>query len=486
MDTSQEIARHKTAIGRGTLSRPIKLALADGIVTEATPLFDYGCGRGDDVRILGQMGFEVAGWDPVHRPDAPREPTPVVNLGYVVNVIENASERLETLRRAWSLAERVLIVSARLAVEAEALAAAEDYADGCLTSRGTFQKFFEQDELKHWIDHALDASAVPAGPGVFYVFREEDARSSFLASRFRRHIVVPRLARPVELFERHREMLQPLMDFIAQRGRLPTDDELPNVAGIEDIFGSVRRAFRVVERATETTEWNDIADERAAELLIFLALSRFDGRPTYSRLPRGIQLDVKSFYSTYSNACARADELLFSVGDLSIIGELCVSSPLGKVTPEALYVHESALDSLAPGLRVYEGCARAYIGRVEAANVVKLNRREPKVTYLSYPDFDSDPHPALAGSLSVHLQSFRVKTRDFTGYRNPPILHRKEVFVSEDYPLHAKFARLTRTEESKGLYEDTSRIGTREGWNAALESRGLCLRGHRVVRSKPR
>lgn len=71
METLQEIARHKTAIGRGTLSRPIKLALADGIVTEGIPLFDYGCGRGDDVRILGHMGFECVGWDPVHRPAAP-------------------------------------------------------------------------------------------------------------------------------------------------------------------------------------------------------------------------------------------------------------------------------------------------------------------------------------------------------------------------------------------------------------------------------
>jgi DNA phosphorothioation-associated putative methyltransferase len=59
------------------------------------------------------MGVAGEGWDPSHRPDGPRRPAgAVVNLGYVVNVIEDPAERGETLRRAWSLAGRVLVVSA--------------------------------------------------------------------------------------------------------------------------------------------------------------------------------------------------------------------------------------------------------------------------------------------------------------------------------------------------------------------------------------
>ena len=138
------------------------------------------------------MGFAGGGWDPTHRPNEALNPAPVVNLGYVVNVIEDPRERQTTLERAWALAERVLIVSARLTVEAQTLSAASGYADGYLTSRGTFQKFFEQDELKDWIGNALGVSPLPAGPGVFYVFRDEHVRSAFMASRFRRQIVVPR------------------------------------------------------------------------------------------------------------------------------------------------------------------------------------------------------------------------------------------------------------------------------------------------------
>jgi DNA phosphorothioation-associated putative methyltransferase len=139
---AQAIARHKTAIGRTTLSRPIRLALTDGILSEGTHLFDYGCGRGDDLRILEAMGYEGSGWDPVYRPDGAAEPAPVVNLGYVVNVIENPQERSDTLRRAWTMAEQVLVVSARLTAEAGILNNAATFADGRLTKRGTFQKLF--------------------------------------------------------------------------------------------------------------------------------------------------------------------------------------------------------------------------------------------------------------------------------------------------------------------------------------------------------
>jgi DNA phosphorothioation-associated putative methyltransferase len=122
---------------------------------------------------------------------------------------------------------------------------------------------------------------------------------------------------------------------------------------------------------------------------------------------------------------------------------------------------------------------------VPETNIVKLGRGEPKISYLSYPDFERDPHPALAASTSVHLQTFRVRERDYRLHLNPPILHRKEAFVSTAHPGRQKFARLTRLEEVKGLFEDPSEIGTRDGWSRALLTRGLSLRGHRLVTVSP-
>ena len=479
--TLQDIPRHKTAIGRITLSRPVKLALADGLIDPETPLFDYGCGRGDDLRILSAMGYAGTGWDPVHRPMAERQAAPVVNLGYVVNVIEDLAERRETLRRAWQLAERVLIVGARLSAESALMSEAEAFADGYVTSRGTFQKFFEQHELKAWIDHTLDTAAVPAGPGVFYAFRNPDTRASFLASRYRREIVVPRLTRSVDKFENYKTALQPLMDFLAARGRLPDGDELPEAAAVVTALGSLRRAFRLIESATGAAPWAEIAAKRAQDLLIYLALARFDSRPMLGRLPVPLQRDIKALFPSYAQACKQADALLFSVGKTEEVNAACSVSPIGKKTPEALYVHVSAIDQLPASLRVFEGCARAYIGRVEGANLIKLNRLEPRISYLTYPDFEEDPHPALAASLSVHLQTFRVRSRSYSDFRNPPILHRKETFLTAEHPLRAKFARLTAAEESKGLLDEANRIGTRNHWELMLVEKGLTLRGHRLI-----
>ena len=475
------ISRHKTAISRVELSRPVKLALADGILCPDRSIFDYGCGHGDDLRLLANRGFKGSGWDPVHRPEQRLRHAPVVNLGYVVNVIEDPGERREALRGAWALTECVLIVSGRLSMEARALREAEDFADGILTSRGTFQKFFEQQELRNWIDQTLDAQSVAAGPGVFYVFRDERDRTQFIASRYRRRLVAPRLNRFTELFNEHKELLQSLIEFFRDRGRLPVEDELSEWPELIAAFSSVRRAFRVVLTVTSSTEWDPIIHERSQDLLVYLALAQFDGRPAFGRLPLALQRDVKAFFSNYGKACARADDILFSLGQPDVVDSACQEASIGKLTQTALYVHESALNSLSSMLRLYEGCARGYLGRVDGANVIKLYRNEPKISYLSYPDFEQEPHPALAFSVTVHLQTFRVRNRDYSRARNRPILHRKELFVVPDHSHYNKWARLTRIEEEKGLLDEISRIGFQDGWEQELARRGLYLKGHRLL-----
>ena len=478
----QTVARHKTAICRSEISRPVRLALSDGLLNNNTSLFDYGCGQGGDLRRLAQIGIPAFGWDPVHAPGNAVIQSPVVNLGYVVNVIEDPRERQETLQKAWALAEKVLIVSARLTTEMKALGNTTEFADGCLTSLGTFQKFYDQHELKTWIEQSLKTTALPAGPGIFYVFRDEVARFTFQSSRYRRRIAAPCHSRSVELFNQHEGLLTPLISFVTDHGRLPEDDELENASELHGVFGTTKRAFRTVQLATSKEQWEEITKERAQELLIYLALSQFDGRPKYSQLPLHLQRDVRSFFSRYNKACQQADKMLFSIGKIEHINAACNDATLGKLLPSALYIHESALDKLSPYLRLYEGCARGLIGRVDGVNLIKLDRNEPRISYLCYPEFETDPHPVLTLSVTVHLQTFRVKYRNYKHHKNPPILHRKEAFLSPDHPLYEKFARLTRIEQSKSLYEDTSRIGTRDGWNEVLENKGYYLRGHRLLR----
>lgn len=480
-ESGRSIRREKTALTRTALSRPIRTAMEQGVLSVEDEVFDYGCGRGGDVERLNDQGIKASGWDPAFRPDADRRPAAVVNLGYVVNVIENPDERAQTLRSAWDLAKRVLVISARLSGDAKNLTPEGTFEDGCLTSTGTFQKFYDQGELRAWIDASLGVQSVAAAPGVFYAFRDEALEQSFLASRQRQRTSTPRPRVSDLLFEEHQEILEPLMSFFADRGRLPAPNELAETDALVDVFGSTKKAFSVVRRVTGRERWDEITTTRRDDLLVYLALTRFSKRPRFSGLPRDLQLDVKAFAGAYTNACAVADDLLYSAGDMDGIKQACRSTPVGKKLPMALYVHVSALPYLPAVLRVYEGCARSYVGAVDGANLVKLHRDAPKISYLSYPEFEDDPHPVLAGSLVVPLQTHRLAYKDYSKSTNPPVLHRKECFLHEDHPRRQEFASLTEAEVGAGLYADASRIGTRNGWEAALAKGGYRILGHGLV-----
>src|SRR4051794_21214248 len=160
---------------------------------------------------------------------------------------------------------------------------------------------------------------------------------------------------------------------------------------------------------------------------------------------------MRGVFGTHTKACEVADELLLRAGDAAAIDEACRRSPVGKLLPDDLYVHRSALDALEPLLRVYEGCGRAYLGEVEGANLIKIHRRSGKLSYLAYPEFDTDPHPALLRCVRLSLRTRELRCDDSAPSATPPVLHRKETFLIPGHPLHAKFARLTQQEERHGL-----------------------------------
>lgn len=477
------IARHRAAIHWWELSRPLSLALADGLLSEGDSFHDHGCGHGDDVRLLRERGYDAVGWDPVHRPDGERRAADVVNLGFVLNVIENADERIEVAKTAWSLARRLLVIAVRTKNDAP-LFPGEKFEDGYCTRLNTFQKFFEQEELRTWIDAALNVMSLAAGPGVFYIFRNDQERERVAASRFRRGPTRTRLT-PDELFERYEVLLQPIVDFVSDRGRLPhvLEVEPQLLERIQSDVGGFKRACTIVRAAFDQDEWTAIELLRSEDLLIYLALARFQGRPSFTSLPQDLQYDIRTFFRNYTRACTLADEVLLSAGDMRLVSRACRASSVGKTTPSALYVHASALESIPALLRVYEGCARSFVGRVDAANVIKLHHDSPAVSYLAYPSFERDPHPALATALHVRLQERRMETRDFQASTNPPILHRKELFLDPSHPLRSRFARLTAQEERAGLYKQLDTIGTREGWTTILRASGWVVRGHRLVRT---
>ncbi len=485
MNTSAE-NRHRTAMARGALSRPVQLAADLGLLTTGGTFFDYGCGRGDDMTALARAGVTAKGWDPHFSPDAKKTSAEVVNLGYVINVIPDPSERRDAVLGAWNLTERALVVSSRLESELRTISRGRPHGDGFITGHGTFQKFFSQGELRAWLDTILETETVAIAPGIFVAFQDEADANDFLirTRRRRRHAV--KVSRSDRIYDQHRESIDALMGFYSERGRLPAQTEqLDLQEKLKEAAGSVHRAWRVAVTVTPETDWDTVSAERRLDLLVDLALLKLNRRPTFTALPETTRYDIRGLIGSYKEAIAEADQLLYSAGDSQVVASAADESLVGKRLPTSLYLHESALHDLPHVLRVYEGCARWLVGEVEGANIVKLATDKPKVSYLEYPNFDKDPHPALRKTTFVRIGALDIDERNYSASENPPILHRKETFIANDYPLRQKFARLTAQEQRFGLLAtETRTIGNLRGWQERLNECGVTLRGHRVVRIK--
>jgi DNA phosphorothioation-associated putative methyltransferase len=477
--TQVKIDRHKAAISRNDFSKPVRLALEAGLLHQSVTFFDYGCGQGGDIERIAKLGCKSAGWDPYYRPEAPQVAADVVNLGYIINVIESQAERREALMQAWALTGQVLIVAAQVLIAQGNSQIA--YGDGVITRRNTFQKYYDQEELKRYIDQVLEVDAVPAGLGIYFVFRDEAQAQSFRASRFRSRVSVPKIQLANKRFGDYKELLTPLMTFFTERGRLPTLEELPETETLSTEFGNLRRAFQIVLQATNPQEWDAISDRRRQDLLVYLALSHFGRRPKLRDLTPVVQNDIKSLFGGYQPACAAADLMLMSLGNLEVVEERCKGSATGQQRSNSLWVHVSAIETLDPLLRLYEGCASRTIGRPQEANVVKFHFRKPKISYLFYPNFDTDPHPALHTSMAIDLRDLHVYYRDYDPNDNPPLLHQKDALVTADYPLYEKFSKLTRQETEWGLLDDLRLIYDDRGWQKCLEEHCAELKGHRVL-----
>ena len=263
------IHRHKTALTRYELSKPVKTLLEYGMLKLGTTIFDYGCGQGSDVRGLQALGFEARGWDPVFEPHVVKRPADVVNLGFVLNVIEDPAERLEALVNAHRHAKRLLVVSA-LITETVEIDRAKQFRDGVVTRRNTFQKFYEQQELHQYVEDVLEVSAVPVALGIFYVFRDPSEHQDFLSARNRRPLDWTQIAQRLglgaprsvwgSLYEENKDLLDVFGHRALELGRFPDAAEFPPLADVVQRLNSLNRAMRAYVEGGKITgvQWADV------------------------------------------------------------------------------------------------------------------------------------------------------------------------------------------------------------------------------------
>lgn len=475
-----EVLRHRAAIRRTELSLPLKCLIRDNLLNDQTAFFDYGCGYGDDLAQVERLGIECSGWDPAYRPDNARIEADIVNLGYVINVIEQVAERADVLRAAWKLTKSVLSVAARIAVDGVGEGDLE-FGDGVITRIQTFQKYYTQLELRAYIEQTLGTDALPAAPGVFYVFKDAALRESFTASRYRRRTAAPRRRVSEIEFDKYRELLEALINVASELGRLPFHDEFQRTEEVLTHFGTMKRAFKLIRKVTGADPWDKLRQSKIDDLRVYLALARFPKRPAFAQMPVAMQRDIKEFFGGYKSACESADSLLFEAGEAEIVDAACQRSGVGRLTSNALYVHRSALPCLESVLRVFEGCARAYIGEIDDANVIKLHRFSGKVSYLVCPQFQEHPHAPIRRTFKVALRTLFVQCIDHTDNKNPLLLDQKEKMLEADHPWYKRFARFSLQEAQHGLLEDLEDLMPALQWHLRLKDAGLMVRGYRLL-----
>ena len=450
-----EVFRFRTALRRSGLSTPMQALMKHGYLDGTNSVFDYGCGHGDDLAALEELGVPSNGWDPHFRPDSAKTEADIVNLGFVLNVIEDLGERREALLSSFQLARKLLVVAAlvggRTAYERYRL-----YRDGVLTARGTFQKYFTQEELGDYLEQNLQRQPIAVAPGTYFVFRDDAAEQAFLASRqeFRPPVPLPmRRERPprapavprpprtprISKWEAARPLLDEFFDLACRLGREPSADEWPRSKELRPLGTAKRVLARLLEERGEA-RYLQGRRRRIDDLSVYLALNLFERRRSLGALPPSVTRDLRELWGSQKAAVAVARELLFSLGDPRnvIIGSRTAANErLGYLdVDEAFFFHPSVLHRLPAELRVFVGCAARLYGEVESADLVKVHSRTKKLTVLTYDNFEDSPLPLLVERVKVDLRRQDLIFADHSANgQGRQVLYFKSRYIPQDFPF---------------------------------------------------
>jgi len=488
--SSPKIDRHRTALSRVGLSMPVRTLLDTGVLRSSDSFFDYGCGLGDDVAGLEALGYRASGRDPYFASTEPKITADVVNLGFVLNVIEDPAERVEVLVDAWKHTKRVLAVSTLVAGR-ENYSQADAFEDGLVTIRNTFQKHFEPGELAGLIEHALHAEPIPVELGLCYVFRDIGDQQDFLSRRTRRVIDWEqihqrlRLLRPsrvrLSLYDRHPDLLEDFWKTLVDLGRLPRPEEYERMDELRETRITLNQAARLFVDKYGEEPLTEARQRRREDLLVYLAAGEFQKcRTPFARLSTPLRFDIKAFFGLYAGACDEARELLFAAGDSDEIEAAITDLEFGwfDASQGHFTIHRTLLDRLPAILRIYIECAARLYGDPRQADLIKLHVYTGKLTFLHFDDFDGKALPELVTRVKIDLRRLFVLVVDHSEGETHQILFFKERFLPADYPGRESIEQYSKRLRKLGINE--SMLGpndqgapSREEFESALEQVGL-------------
>lgn len=422
------------------MSAPTRLLYEGGLASEDSSFLDYGCGRGDDLKFLAELGITAIGWDPYFA-NEPRNlvPQDIVNLGFVINVIEDPEERISVLKAAYALANKCLSVAVMLPTQNDA-SHIIPFRDGHVTSTKTFQKYYEQNEIAELLKNTLPNSPIAAAPGIFFIFKDEKTEQDYLLKRQLgiirdydpERLITKRAEKAAKeqatLEEKQRKQAESLAKLkeaerlaktVAKHtlafARKPELDELPKYfqMQLQESGLTYRKVFSAASQLFTEEDLREAIQIKKEKLLLFFAMYFFSGRPKYKQLSASLQKDIRLHFGAMTSIEKEAKDFLFSLGDDDLLQADCasvVSNNLGYMDDDKLILKGTSTEKLPLRLRGVLSVSNRISGEIENTDIVKIHLGSKKVTYLGVDDFKNSPLPRITKRTVVDLRVNSVFT----------------------------------------------------------------------------
>lgn len=485
----QSVLRYRTALKRNRLSVPVQLLFSHEVLDEEKSFFDFGCGRGDDLAQLQDLGIKATGWDPHYRPDEPKVQADVVNLGYVVNVIEDKRERDSVVTEAYKLAREALVVSALVGSPSYS-ETAKQFKDGYITKSGTFQKYFQQHELADLVQKNTGAEPIALGRGTIMAFKSDEHEQEFLARRLSRRKqarVRVRITDLGQLSEDARSQADRYWERCIELARPATKEEVDGCGDLFKYVPSARKVHELVGKDRNGERFDEARSAREAELLVQFALSHFGKRMYFKYFPDTLKRDVEFHFGGYKSLLDQSKALLYSIADIEALLGACVDASdegVGFLLDDhSLQLHMGLIEKLAPILRVYVGCAGVLYGDWAQVDLVKIHIQSGKVSFMGYDDFDGRPIPELLERIKVNMWSRDVEFFDYVGQFTPTPLLMKSLFVDETFEFFEEQSRFDRALMKTQLFDFTRDQLTKNQLYGELSQAGYRFEGYELVKT---
>ena len=397
-----EVFRHRTALKRKKLSSCMGALVDSSLVTNKSKIFDYGCGRGDDVSILAQNNFEnVSGWDPYFAKDnAIPKKSEFVSLSFVLNVIEDADERHSVLKKAFKIASKALVFSVMLEHQ-NTLQFAYPFNDGYLTSINTFQKYYSAPEIEAVVKEQLNQTPIKLGPGIYIVFKDKSLEQEYLFKRQLGLLVETKTSVKDDAGDRFAEALvAKMVKTILSFGRVPKLTELKSKfqEEIAQARVSYNRLSRLALSQISISDLKHVREAFSAEILIFLAINRFDGRVKYGDLPEKFQIDVRAHFGSLRSANEEAERLLFSLSDTDGLISAALDAERaghGQLIGTKFRCRSNQCEKLPKNLRLFYKIGERLHRSISDTDIIQLHLETKKMAFLIVNEFEKSSLPRI-------------------------------------------------------------------------------------------